>query len=133
MHLTRLLLNLRSADARRDLGNAHNMHRRVMSAFPDEQLGDGARGKHGVLFRVDDVRGDTHVLVQSETAPDWGKLPIGYLRETFEPNPALADLSIQLCAQGGAAIAIPTARERYQTSWQERRGPPRQARGVGRL
>lgn len=96
MHLTRLLLNLRSADARHDLSNAHNMHRRVMSAFPDEQIGDGARSRHGVLFRVDEVRGDAHVLVQSQTVPDWRKLPAGYLLETFEPNPAHADLSLQL-------------------------------------
>jgi len=96
MHLTRLVLNPRSADTRRDLGNAHNMHRRVMSAFPDEQLGAGARHKHGVLFRIEDARGNLHLLVQSETEPDWSKLPDGYLLETFEPNPAHADLARHL-------------------------------------
>lgn len=96
MHLTRLLLNPRSADVRRDLSNAHNMHRRVMTAFPDEGVGDGARHKHAVLFRIDEARGDMHVLVQSATQPDWSRLPAGYLLETFEPNPAQADLSAQL-------------------------------------
>lgn len=96
MFLTRLLLNERAAEVRRDLANVHDMHRRIMTAFPDEGIGAGARQKHAVLYRVETFEDTARVLVQSATLPDWSKLPGKYLQDSFEPNPAHTDLGVQL-------------------------------------
>lgn len=99
MYLSRLLLNSRSADVRRDLANAHGLHRRVLSAFADKELEEGARKFYGVLFRADiGQSGDVALLVQSAESPDWKLLPNGYLIETFEPNPATTELTT-LCSR----------------------------------
>jgi len=79
---------------RRDLSDAHGMHRRVLTAFADQELESSARREFGALYRVDETpRGDISVLVQSSTAPDWTRLPERYLLTTFEPNPAITELS----------------------------------------
>ncbi|MEU5693592.1 type I-E CRISPR-associated protein Cas6/Cse3/CasE [Actinosynnema sp. NPDC020468] len=84
MHLTRLSPNVRSREFRRDFADVHDMHRTLMSAFPDVVAGTPARHTHGVLWRLDpSTAGYTH-YVQSLTAPDWGKLPAGYLARPAE-------------------------------------------------
>lgn len=78
MYLSKLVLNERDRTVQRDLSNAHDLHRRIMQAFPDEQ-GDNPRADWNVLFRQEpdsDI-----VLVQSGIAPNWTYLPSGYLSD----------------------------------------------------
>lgn len=79
LFLSRLRLNLRDRNVMTDLGNAHGLHQRVMSLFPE--VADGGRAALGVLFRVEDV-GDRplDLLVQSRCSPNFHGLPDGYLR-----------------------------------------------------
>ncbi|MCC6416634.1 MAG: type I-E CRISPR-associated protein Cas6/Cse3/CasE, partial [Gemmataceae bacterium] len=83
MYLSRLILNARSREVRRDLANCHDLHRTLMRGFPAVEAGSGdaARAHLGVLFRLEtDARtGAARVLVQSALAPDWEALPPGYL------------------------------------------------------
>jgi len=89
-YLSRLLLNPAATRARRDLGNVYELHRTVMSGFP-EKLPDGER----VLFRVDEDRaGGLSLLVQSQTEPDWGGLAEGYL-QPLDPFSLLPNLAVK--------------------------------------
>ncbi len=69
MYLSRIIINPACRRARRDLSNLYEMHRTVMSAFPDSH-------RERVLFRVDMKRfGPCPVLyVQSEVEADWRAL-----------------------------------------------------------
>jgi CRISPR system Cascade subunit CasE len=71
MYLSRLLLNPRSRQVQREVGNPYDMHRTVMRAFP-ETLPEDER----VLYRLDSQprSGQLLLLVQSQTAPDWAWL-----------------------------------------------------------
>jgi CRISPR system Cascade subunit CasE len=87
MYLSQLILNDRDRKVLHDLGNIHNLHRSIMQAFPDEKR-EQARADWQVLFRLEP---DSNVLlVQSELEPDWGKLPLTYLRQQqckpFQPE-----------------------------------------------
>jgi CRISPR system Cascade subunit CasE len=73
--LSRLTLNLRSAEARRDLGDCMAMHRTLMKAFPDGLSSGEARSDTGVLYRVEPTAGAMRLLVQSRLRPNWGCLP----------------------------------------------------------
>jgi len=75
--LSRLVLEPRSREVQRDLSDGQRLHRRVMSGFPD--VGESARKTLGVLFRVESGPQGVTLLVQSQTAPEWSKLPDGYL------------------------------------------------------
>ena len=90
MFLSKLELSIRQVLVRRDLASPYDMHKTLLSRGFDgltkEQIGR-------VLFRVDtDYRSKLSVLlVQSETRPDWSKLPEGYLAsqadsKTFDPQ-----------------------------------------------
>ncbi|WP_448514134.1 type I-E CRISPR-associated protein Cas6/Cse3/CasE [Parathermosynechococcus lividus] len=77
MYLSKLILDERQSQVRRDLSDAHKFHQRIMQAFPDEENCDRPRQDWHILFRHEpdsDV-----VLVQSAIEPDWSKLPAGYL------------------------------------------------------
>jgi CRISPR system Cascade subunit CasE len=94
MNLSRLILNPRSRVVRRDLADCHEMHRTLLSAFPEE-VGDprvGARAEFALLYRLELERaaGGIRVLVQSRVPPDWTQLPKGYLLDTGldSENPA---------------------------------------------
>lgn len=88
MYLSKLILNPRSRQAWREIGQRYELHRTIMSAFPDD-LDDDER----VLFRVEtDSRTDNMILlVQSHGKPDWSYLAEPqydrYLLSTDEPNP----------------------------------------------
>lgn len=127
MHLSRLLLNPRSNEVRRDFSNVHNLHRRVLCAFPDERL-QSARSHFQVLFRSEfSPEGAPLLLVQSEAEPRWGALPNSYLEASFEPNPATKPLAglLERVAAGSAwrfrLRANPTKRVRTGTSVAGRR------------
>jgi CRISPR system Cascade subunit CasE len=92
MYLTRLRLDLRNKDARRDLANPYDMHRTLARAFvrgEDETL-------PRFLWRLEPHQGGNippTVLVQSVHAADWTKLGAipGYLKasvenKTFQPE-----------------------------------------------
>lgn len=85
--LSRLILEPRSREVQRDLSDAQRLHRRVMSGFPD--VGESARKALGVLFRVESGPQGVTLLVQSQAAPEWSKLPDGYLAtDWFGGQPA---------------------------------------------
>ena len=84
MYLSRLLLDPRSREVRRDLAECHELHRTIMNAFPQsEEQGEGARERFGVLHRLETERQSNRLClyVQSREKPDWGKLPAGYCLE----------------------------------------------------
>jgi CRISPR system Cascade subunit CasE len=93
MLLSRLILNPRSREARRDAASAYDLHRTLARGFETHE-GENYRARHGVLFRVEPPsrqhpsRGPV-VLVQSQTEPDWSRLPEDYLLDAearpFEP------------------------------------------------
>ncbi len=102
MYLSRLILNPRSREVRRDLGDAQALHKTVMRALPPaDGRPHSARAVHGVLFRaeVDGRAGRVVLLVQSRIPPDWSVLVSGYLLEGVGENPATKDI-----AQAWAAI-----------------------------
>ena len=88
MYLSRLTLNPRTRRVQRELANPYELHRTLMSAFP-EDLPEGER----VLFRVDvdDHTGVPTVLLQSHGQPDWAWLgdprANGYLLRAPESKP----------------------------------------------
>jgi CRISPR system Cascade subunit CasE len=60
----------------RDRSDCHQMHRTVMSLFPDIQEScKDARRRYGVLSRVEEA----YILVQSKIAPSGARLQAGYL------------------------------------------------------
>ncbi|GAA3446730.1 type I-E CRISPR-associated protein Cas6/Cse3/CasE [Planomonospora venezuelensis] len=76
--LTRVILDPRNPAARRDLGNAELLHKRVMLLVPDG-LGKNARATSGVLYRYDDTASaGPHLLVQSLLPTNPERLPEGY-------------------------------------------------------
>ena len=81
MYLSRLILNPQSREVQRDLSDCQNMHRTVMSAFPQMQESQQNRLHLGVLYRVEHHarNGLTALLVQSRVEPDWSVLEPGYL------------------------------------------------------
>lgn len=94
MFLTKLLLNPLSRQVLRDLANPYDLHRSLLSGFPDAAEGGPGR----VLFRVerpqkcawyDDQPPAPIVLLQSEHAPNWqtSGLHRDYFRERFPPKP----------------------------------------------
>lgn len=84
MYLSQLVLNSRYAQVHRELGNAHKFHQRIMQAFPDEESRDRPREDWHILFRQEPD--SDLVLVQSAIAPDWSKLPDGYLSQPSQPK-----------------------------------------------
>ncbi|MFD9741114.1 type I-E CRISPR-associated protein Cas6/Cse3/CasE [Umezawaea sp. NPDC059074] len=85
--LTKLDINTRSREFRRDHANIHDMHRTVMSAFPNITEATPARQAHAVLWRLDSTNDGYVQYVQSRTEPDWDVLPEGHLTAPAEVRP----------------------------------------------
>lgn len=89
LYLTRLTLNPRSREARRDAASAYELHctlrTRVFAVAPQEA--------ERALFRVgrDPDTGISTALVQSHTAPDFSSLPSGYWLDRPEVRSDYAD------------------------------------------
>lgn len=84
MYLSQIKLNLRSRDARWDLGDRFELHRTILAGFPQALPSD-----ERVLFRVEQgMRGQSFVtvIVQSIHAPNWKQVEKmarhNYLAET---------------------------------------------------
>ena len=78
MYLSRLVLDSRRPQVRRDLGNVHQLHRSVLAAFPQAPDGVSARAHFGILYRVEPLANTPmfiRILVQSNIEPDWSFLP----------------------------------------------------------
>lgn len=75
--LTQVVPDFRNACARKDAADAVRMHQRVMQLVPDG-LGDQARLKAGVLYRVEETPRGVQILVQTQLKPDPARLPAGY-------------------------------------------------------
>jgi len=91
VYLSRLTLNPRSRDVRRDLGNCHELHRTILKALPQVEDNEAkARERFGVLHRLenDQRQQKLTLLVQSYLKPAWSRLPSDYLLLTDEENPA---------------------------------------------
>ncbi len=90
MYLSLLRLNPRSRRAMTEASRPYELHRSLMTAFPDKTAG----GAGQVLFRldIDKESGGIAVLVQSEKEPDWAGLngATGFVNEyqskTFNPT-----------------------------------------------
>lgn len=76
MYLSLLKLNPADRGVRRDLADCQQLHRRVMSAFP--QAEGSARASLGVLYRLEVMEHGSVLYVQSRVEPDWSRLPRGY-------------------------------------------------------
>jgi len=99
MILSRLALNPRSHETVRDLSDCQQLHRTIMSAFP--QSSGPARADFSVLFRVEYPRAAAPaLLVQSLCRPDWSRLPSGYLLGI----PQEKDIAGAYAAVGNGAI-----------------------------
>jgi CRISPR system Cascade subunit CasE len=79
MFLSKLHVDVRSRTFRRDFANVHDMHRTLMSVYPDVPPTTQKRQAHGVLWRLDDDHSGFVQYVQSRTQPDWTQLPTGHL------------------------------------------------------
>lgn len=110
MYLSRLILDSRNRFVRRDMSNCHDLHRTVLSAFPDMgNPGVDARSNFGILHRLDisPRSGMISLLVQSMTKPDWSKIPDGYLlKESGLENPACKTIDEQLNAIYNGSVLI---------------------------
>ncbi len=89
MYLSRLILNPRSRQVRKELANPYDLHRTVMRAFPD-----GVRREDAdILYRLEADQNPPLLLVQSEIEPAWDALNPGWLHPAspFDPlpNPAV--------------------------------------------
>lgn len=101
MYLSRLMLNPRSREARRDLSDHYQMHRTVLNGFSELPPSVDFRRQHGILYRIDIISNACVpcVLVQSITKPDWNflsKVP-DYLLPTDSsetPNPDFKNISV---------------------------------------
>lgn len=91
IYLTKMILNPKCPQVRRDLGNPQELHRTVSKGFPESEnqehlpkhLRETPRNKFNILHRleVDKHRGKAVLLVQSTINPDWSFLPRDYADE----------------------------------------------------
>lgn len=81
MFLSKLTVNVYSRAFRRDHADIQDMHRTIMSAFPQVNDGQPARKAHGILWRLDEATRGFTLYVQSHTRPDWTNLPEDYLTQ----------------------------------------------------
>lgn len=119
MYLSKLLINVYSREFRRDHADIRQMHRRVMSGYPDLPNDTPARQSQAVLWRLDGIRRGLVQYVQSLGKPDWSGLPGDYLTEPAHVRslqPVLDAISpgrrfaFRLVANPVRTIARPTGR-----------------------
>jgi len=149
IYLSRLILDPRNQAVRRDLADCQDLHRTVLSGFPQTTSGasgtGGARERFGILHRVDTTRTGIELYVQSNLEPNWDQLPTGYLVPAAGGNPvckridelyaglsSATPLRFRLCANPtkrlhvgtgkdgwGAGKRVDLRREEDQLAWLE--------------
>lgn len=99
MHLTRLLLDPRSAQARRDLADPYEMHRTLARVFAK----DDRHAPPRFLWRFESsgAWSDPVVLVQSAHAADWSRLDsvLGYLQRPADTKVVSMERLLQPAAR----------------------------------
>lgn len=134
MYLSRLTLDPRHPQARRDLSDAYEMHRTLARAFVPDMDTPPAR----FLWRLErraDYQTSSVVLVQSEQLADWSVLdPLaGYATETLGNKPVDLEMLVQAGARYRFRLLVnPTVtragkrygltREEEQRAWLARQG-----------
>ncbi|MFW9877906.1 MAG: type I-E CRISPR-associated protein Cas6/Cse3/CasE [Candidatus Thorarchaeota archaeon] len=98
MFLSRLTLNPYNWHVRRDLSNCHEMHRTILSGFPEDikRHNGGVRANFNILYRltISTRVSALRILVQSAVKPDWSNLPKEYLLyNQGRNNPEIKDIS----------------------------------------
>jgi len=96
MYLSRLILNPRSRQVQREIGDPYQLHRTIMAAFP-ETLPEGERILHRLEQNPQSLQ--TVLLVQSQVAPDWSALATKDYFLSLDPfgdleNPAVKEVSL---------------------------------------
>jgi CRISPR system Cascade subunit CasE len=104
IYLSRLLLDPRARPVRRDIGDCQELHRTVLSAFPDTAGKVKAREEFAVLHRLDLERDRATLVVQSAVEPRWDGLPPEYLLPR-ENNPACKPVA-RLYAGLGSGVRL---------------------------
>ena len=144
MFLSKLTINVTSREFRRDYADIHDMHRTIMSAFPEVSDGQPARQAHGTLWRLDGTHRGFVLYVQSHVKPDWAALADGYLTQPpqvrgLQPvlgaiapgrklafrlvaNPTHAVLPHGLPGQRGRGKRVPHRTPDKQVEWLARQG-----------
>ncbi len=94
MYLSRLILDTRQRDVRRDLGDVHRLHRTILHAFPQAPDPQRAREHFGLLYRIEPLPTApqlVRLLIQSDHLPNWHALPSSYLGPAPDArgNPAI--------------------------------------------
>jgi CRISPR system Cascade subunit CasE len=130
MYLSLLKLNPRSHRAMTEISRPYELHRSIMTAFPNNR----GNGLGRVLFRLDIDRksGDITVLVQSHDKPDWTALNTtgDFLREppqckTFEP-PIVAGMMLYFRLRANPSVKrdgkrLGIIKEEDQSTWLRRK------------
>lgn len=89
LYFSRLQLNERNREVRRDLADCYGLHRRILKAFPQVEEKGNVREQFGLLYRVESPEESPtgwRVLVQSMRRPDWSLLPPSYLQGQMHPD-----------------------------------------------
>ena len=127
MYLSRLILNPRSRRVQKEIADRYQLHRSLMTAFPDD-LGDD---QERLLFRIEksEYGRALSLLVQSWTMPHWTWLAEpgarGYLLPVSEPNPAVKQFELNLAPRQRLAFRLranPTMRRRCSDGERRRVG-----------
>jgi len=134
MYLTRLTLNTRSTQARRDLGDAYEMHRTLVRSFVAGPQTIPLRFLWRLEAVIDSSQSPT-VLVQSEAQGDWAvldQLPNYLMRPAETKNVELTRLvglgrryrflllaNPTVCRKGKRLALL---QQNEQTAWIERQG-----------
>ena len=81
-YFSRLILNLWNLQVQRDLSNLQLLRDTLLNGFDASPAGHNPRRYHGLLYRVEPIRGDqdnARLLVQSLHRPNWHHLSKTYL------------------------------------------------------
>lgn len=70
MYLSRIQLDLHHPGVRRALRDCNELHRDLMSAFPQTQTAEAARRTENMLFRLIEGKREIALLMSSDSAPD---------------------------------------------------------------
>lgn len=135
MWLTRLRLSRKDKRVLRDTSDCYQMHRTVMSMFPDGSIRQ-ARDEHAVLYRLETGDGMVdQLLIQSATKPDTSRLPGGYMLAGELPAVSCLDMTKVLARiKPGSTLrfklrANPTKRAN-ETSYEERKAGKKGSNGI---